>query len=104
MQWEGLATFRVAKPHPCIKVTAKRRQQDGKILGKTGSMSKLGSSVHSELCCFAFFQVTYLKQVTCLHEASDLFEASAVPEREGSGEIHALQEKIQKRSDLSIKQ
>ena len=96
MQWEGLATFRVAKPHPCIKVTAKRRQQDGKILGKTGSMSKLGSSVHSELCCFAFFQVTF--------EASDLFEASAVPEREGTGEIHALQEKIQKRSDLHIKQ
>ena len=46
---------------------SKEEEQDGKILGKTGSMSKLGSSVHSELCCFAFFKVKYLKQVTLIH-------------------------------------
>jgi len=41
-------------------------------------MSKLGSSIHSELCCFAFFQVTYLKQVTCLKQVQSLREREAV--------------------------
>ena len=36
--------------------TARRRQEGGRRLGKTRSMSKLGSSVDSGFYCFAFFK------------------------------------------------